>query len=537
MAVCDVEPLLAQMKDAVSEQKAAAMLGLPVSALESLADRGLIKRLESAVRGLVPGYAGYHKSSVKRLIDNIWRCARPKRGKAHSIMVAARSISKGETPWAAVISAVVSGDSAVCHNGAHSRSIRFGLMVEDRSSFVAGVRKHLHLAQAKGLPEFIGRSTTAEILQITEASVSRLVKAGPDLFPLRGAGQTPYSSSEMQDLAVRIIFVPEFARRGKLHPRRAVSWLRAKGTLPIASVNGNRDFGYQRSVVEPLLVQLGEETETLKLRLHETAGTVRSALIAAVAAGVSIRDAAQRASVPYREAQRWVTVWREHGAVAPRGGGQRSKLNDHENFLRRIVDEQPGIKLVRICEALNRRGVKTNRSSVRNALGRFGIELASDAARPAGAVELLVGVTGETAQAKAALTGAGDTGRTRLIAAVATGAGIKATAEAMGVPYRKAKRWIEVWRKTGAVAPRGFGKASKLDAYEDFLRQLVGEQPNTKLAEIHEALVERGVKTSKTSVWNALTRFGIELATHGRPAHRRRPDAPRDPISEERNSR
>jgi transposase len=268
----------------------------------------------------------------------------------------------------------------------------------------------------------------------------------------------------------------------------------------------------------------GPKTDGLRLGLRDAAATVRGELIASVAAGASIRDAAQRAGVPYREAQRWVATWREHGVVAPRRVGHRSKLDDHENFLRRIVDEQSGIKMVRICEALNRRGVKTSRSSVRNALGRFGIELASDAARPAGAVELLVGVTGETAQAKAALTGAG-TGRTRLIAAVATGAGIKATAEAMGVPYRKAKRWIEVWRKTGAVAPREFGKASKLDAHEDFLRQLVGEQPNTKLAEIHEALVERGVKTSKTSVWNALTRFGIELSTHGRPAHRRRPDA------------
>jgi len=353
---------------------------------------------------------------------------------------------------------------------------------------------------------------------LTEVSVSRLVKARPDLFPPRGAGQTPYSSSDIQNLAVRIIFLPEFARRAKLNHRRALSWLRAKGAIPIVSVNENRDFGYQRSVVEPLLVQLGEETEKLKLRLHDTADTVRSALIAAVAAGATIRDAAQRASVPYHEAQRWVTVWREHGAVAPRERGPRSKLNDHENFLRRIVDEQPGIKLVGICETLSRRGVKTNSSSVRNALGRFGIELASD-----------------TAHAKAALTGAGDTGRTRLIAAVATGTSIKAAAEAMSVPYRKAKRWIEVWRKTGAVAPRKLGKTSKLDAYEDFLRQLVGEQPNTKLAEIHETLVERGVKISKTSVRNALTRFGIELADRERdmpPTSRSFSPDPRGPRKE-----
>ena len=50
---------------------------------------------------------------------------------------------------------------------------------------------------------------------------------------------------------------------------------------------------------------------------------------------------------------------------------------------------------------------------------------------------------------------------------------------------------------------------SKLDDREDFLRKLVDEQPNIKLAEIHESLDQRGVKTSKTAVWNALVRFRI----------------------------
>jgi hypothetical protein len=58
MALRDVLPLLPQMKDAIGEKEAAGMLGLPISVLPSLVDRGLIKRLEGPVLGLVPGYCG-----------------------------------------------------------------------------------------------------------------------------------------------------------------------------------------------------------------------------------------------------------------------------------------------------------------------------------------------------------------------------------------------------------------------------------------------------------------------------------------------
>jgi transposase len=125
---------------------------------------------------------------------------------------------------------------------------------------------------------------------------------------------------------------------------------------------------------------------------------------------------------------------------------------------------------------------------------------------------LLAEVADRTAETKASLADAGDSVRIRFVAAVAAGGGTKATAKAMDVPYREAKRWVEVWRETGAVAARKFGYRSKLDDHEDFLRQLVVEQPDIKLTEIHESLGERGVTTSKTSVWNALQRFGIELA-------------------------
>jgi transposase len=130
---------------------------------------------------------------------------------------------------------------------------------------------------------------------------------------------------------------------------------------------------------------------------------------------------------------------------------------------------------------------------------------------------LLTELIDKTARMTASLGEAGDGVRVRLIAAVASGAGTKATAEAMGVPYREAKRWVEAWREAGAVAPRTFGYRSKLDDHADFLRELVTERPTIKLGEIHAAITGRGVKTSQTSVWNALARFGIEFAGRNPP--------------------
>lgn len=376
MRIAEVKPLLEQLKDAIGENEAAGLLGLPVSVLPGLADRGLIRRLEGAVVGLVPGNAGFAKSSVEELMEKIWSAARPVRGKCRSIAVAARPFGEGATPWAAVISAIVSGDVEVFDTGAR-RNIRFSLAVEDTASFVAGVRKHLHGAAAgHELPEWIAHPTAAEILQVNEAFLSRLAHAMPDLLPQRGPGYTPYAARDVHALAATYIFVPEIARRGDMHPRRAVSWLRSKGVQPAVALQENRDFGYLRSATDPLLGELAGETARMKASLADSGDSVRIKLIAAVAAGAGPKATAEKMGVPYREAQRWIEAWRERGAVAPRKFGYRSKLDDHADFLRELVTERPTIKLGEIHAAITGRGVKTSQTSVWNALARFGIEFA-----------------------------------------------------------------------------------------------------------------------------------------------------------------
>jgi hypothetical protein len=137
MAVRDVMPLLLQMKDAVSDTAAAGLIGLPLSVLPSLVDHGLIRRLQGPVCGLLPGFSGCSKSSIEDLMDKVWAAALPAPDKCSSIAVAARSLGAGETPWAAIISAIISGNVAVFVKNTKRRNIRFGLAVEDIASFAA----------------------------------------------------------------------------------------------------------------------------------------------------------------------------------------------------------------------------------------------------------------------------------------------------------------------------------------------------------------------------------------------------------------
>lgn len=384
MAVRDVLPLLLQMKDAVSEMAAAGLLGLPVTVLPSLVDRGLIRRLEGAVCGLVSGYSGYSKCSIEDLMDRLWSTARPVGDKYRSIAVAARSVGAGETPWAAIISAIIAGDVQVFDKGTKRRNLRFSLAVEDIDAFVDGVSEHLRDDPCDSKPpEWIAQSTAAEILHVNVAFLSRLANARADLLTQRGPGYTPYSIIEVHLLAGVYAFVPEIARRGGMHPRRVPTWLRSNGVHPEIALQENRDFGYLRLAIEPLLAQFADETAHLNASLAAAGDTVRTRFIKAVAAGGGPKATAEKMELPYRKAKRWVEVWRETGAVAERKFGYRSKLDDEEDFLRTLVAQRPDIKLDEIRQALGQQGVKTSNTAIWNALERLDVKLGGRR-RPAG---------------------------------------------------------------------------------------------------------------------------------------------------------
>jgi transposase len=375
MAVRDITPLLLQLKDAISERAAAGLLGLPVTVLPNLVDRGLIRRLQGPVCGLLPNSCGFSKASIEDLMNKLWSAARPAPENCSSIAVAARAIGFGEVPWAAVISAIVSGTVEVFDKGAKYRNIRFSLAVCDVEEFAAGVSNFHDTPSGIQASEWIAQSTAAEILHVNVAFLSRLTHARPDLLPKRGPGYTPYSTVEVRLLAGVNIFVPEIARRIGMHHRRVPTWLRSKGVHPSIALQKNRDFGYLRLSVEPLLENFAAETKQNQTRLDDANETERTKLIKAVAAGGGAKATAQAMGVSYRDARRWIEVWQKTGAIAERKHGRRSELDAHEEFMRQIVADQPTIKLAELHEAITACGAKTSQTAIWNALRRFGITL------------------------------------------------------------------------------------------------------------------------------------------------------------------
>ena len=193
----------------------------------------------------------------------------------------------------------------------------------------------------------------------------------------------------MHLLAATYVFVAEIARRCETHPRGVPTWLRSKGVHPDIALQQNRDFGYLRLAVEPLLDGFASDVMQAKASLHAADETIRTRFIKAVAAGAALGVTAKAMDVPYRKAERWLHVWRKTGAFAERKLGVRSKLDGHEDFLRELVASRPTIKLAEIQDAIASRGVKTSQTPVWNALKRFGIALADRTARQAADVQNL----------------------------------------------------------------------------------------------------------------------------------------------------
>jgi transposase len=376
MAVADIKPLIPLLKDAIGENEAAGLLGLPVHVLSGLADRKLIGRLEGAVQGFVPGNAGYTQSSVHHLLKTLWRRSAANLPPSPvPLIIAARSIRSGEAPWGAIIAAILAGQVEVFSDPAKRKSIRYSLVVADAGKFATGVRRHLSASDDGSHPEWIGKATAAEMLKVTEVFVWRLAKLRPDLLKSHENGYTPYKSADVAELARKYIFVPEVMDRANMKARRACGWLKSQGVKPAFSLQDNKDFAFLRSVVEPLILQQTTTEAKHAVALPERTDSIRTRLIKAVANGAEIKATAKKLGVGYREAVRWVTKWKNTGLLEPEKHGKKSPLDQQIEFLRELIAKTPDISLLEIQAALEQRGVKRSQSAVWNCLERHGIEL------------------------------------------------------------------------------------------------------------------------------------------------------------------
>jgi len=111
---------------------------------------------------------------------------------------------------------------------------------------------------------------------------------------------------------------------------------------------------------------------------------LRERVVAAVAAGVSRRKAAERFDVSAASAVRWVALQAETGGIAqrPRGGRSRSPLEAHSAWLLELNEAENDLTLAEIGQRLlDQRGVSTTETSIRRFFKRRRISFKKNPSR------------------------------------------------------------------------------------------------------------------------------------------------------------
>ena len=379
MALVDIEALVPQLREAITEDEAAALLGMPLHVLPGLVERKLIDRVEWNVEGLVPEQAEYNWTSVQNLLTDVWNRAKPAAPVgAVPLIDAASSIQSGGAPWGTIVAAILAGDVEVFVNERRARkNIRYGLSVVDVPAFAKAIQSRPDAADERLDPKWIGTGTASEILKVSERLASRLAEIRPDLLNSRDDKRTPFLAAEVRRLTATYIFLPEVMDRADMHARRCCAWLRKQGVEPAFRLAPTKDFAYLRREVEPLIAARSDEIAERSSALQALADDVRGQLIKAVDHGAEIKATAERLGVPYRQAVRWVMSWRKRGVSAPQKFGVKSPLDMEVGWLRALVSDHPGISLSEIQTRLAEdRGVKRCLTAIWNCLERHKIELA-----------------------------------------------------------------------------------------------------------------------------------------------------------------
>jgi len=117
--------------------------------------------------------------------------------------------------------------------------------------------------------------------------------------------------------------------------------------------------------------------------------------------------------------------------------------------------------------------------------------------------------------------------RKRLVCAVEEGDTARGAAARFAVSASAAIKLVRRVRETGSTEPGKIGGHRKplLAGHEDLLRELVATRKGITLAEIGDALTERGIPpVSLSTIWWALRRLGLTHKKALRAAEQDRPD-------------
>lgn len=122
--------------------------------------------------------------------------------------------------------------------------------------------------------------------------------------------------------------------------------------------------------------------------------------------------------------------------------------------------------------------------------------------------------------------------RSRLVAAVASGASRRAAAKRFGISAASAVRWVQAVSTAGTVEAKPQGgdtRSHRIEAFSSVILRAVAAQKDISLVELAELLrTEHGASFGASTVWRCLDRHGMTFKKNSArsragTARRRRP--------------
>lgn len=242
----EIEAIAAVRSDMIEGRKAARYAGLPLIALEALADSNAIERADGPATFLAAGSIHYRRSSLDQFLDGIRVAA-----KSGSVPVDARALDStlrslpGPRPWVAIIRAIEAGTLPVAE--VIGTGPLFSRLRVDRSKLQEIVNVGVEMTVLKSEDEPRDYREVAGMLRTARSNISRLVESG--LLRRISNDDARISSVSIREFSQKFVLTPEIADHLSTSPRRARIILLNKGLKPVFTSGPRRICVWRRAEV------------------------------------------------------------------------------------------------------------------------------------------------------------------------------------------------------------------------------------------------------------------------------------------------
>jgi len=237
-----IEMIRAVRRDMIDAPKAARLTGLPVRALEALADVGMVQRVEGPALALVTDRVHYRLGSLQDLLVATERACCAECGEGWQRLDGAmRRLPPGEKPWTALVQALNKGQMpAYAGEGDEGLFARLNVPIGRLMTLVKVAEP-----EAGGAAETLSYREAATVIGLSVPTVSWLVAAG--LIPTSGDHDRRLTTAAVRRFNDEYVPTREVARQLKIHPSRVRRVLASQGIEPACALRDGMRLIWRRS--------------------------------------------------------------------------------------------------------------------------------------------------------------------------------------------------------------------------------------------------------------------------------------------------